>query len=447
MKSMWDVQRPDVVAECLECNSLIVSNKNTHSVVSSTLLVVVPHHGPLSSLNSFAHLYQNRAELMSTKPLNLTYRVPQNVAKQNELVQTAYFAEAKQWHLRSNTATKESAWISPIGELMSDPQRNADTKMNIRKHESIPERKQTRIYQSITTTQTVGTKSELVDIRSERPSDVPPREIKPIHTHRNAARRSSAFAFDTGREMAEVSHGIRVVSSSPSLDIINGYISGEDDDLEEDSPRSLPNNLPPVPDLPPLLATLQNFNPRKPQTLEELQERSQRSSSDSSQRSNDPLNPASLQPPLARHIADPLMQQARRIGSRSSGSPKMAFHQKSISQSHLLPLHYHFSPYLTVDKPCSESRIASRSYSTDLVIMHWVLFGCFTAFPPLWLLLAGGAFDSILHVPSFLRTGTMTDAEMRDLRRIRTIKILAGVLGALFTILCLAGFVVGLAYI
>lgn len=388
---------------------------------------------------------------MSTRSLTTTAHVPEKTGRPDNFVNATYYAEAKQWHLRSKTTTKESVWVAPAERAVPFPQRNSfasgDLKPIDHGREISPERKQmqTRIFQTTTTTQTIDTDSGLPADSLKNPLvfPEPPAQAENVFPDQSGA--DSSRTLDLGRNFGRTSWGHVFASSSPNLDIINGYVT-EDDDEEEEIPRLFPNNLPPVPDLPPPLSNSGTFNPRKPQTLEELQERGMRNASDGSARSDDPLDPDDLlQPAPAQFTAVPVLKMTDRKTSSASRSPKMASHQKSVSQSRLLPLHLNQSPYLTIDKPVSDSRIAYRSFSPDVVMMHWVLFACCTTFPPLWLALAGGAFDSILHVPLAPHKSLLTTAEERDLRRIKMIKILAAILGMAFTCVSLAGFIVGLA--
>lgn len=390
---------------------------------------------------------------MSLRSLTPTSPNPQRPRRPDNPDGSTYFPNSKQWHLRSKVTTKENIWVSPVERAIPFPQRNAFNTGQPRQSVPVacqtpPERKQvqTRIYKTTTTTQTIGRNFELRDVpKGTGTIQISPPTVSSVKSTPMTSNADSSFTLDLGRNLGHESWGDAFVSASPSLDIISVYESQSQSE-DEDELRPLPINLPPVPDLPPPLQNSATFNPRKPQTLEELEERGKRNASDSSVRSNEPLYPASyLQPPLARPTAAPTLKQTDRKISNGSGSPRTITHQKTMSQSRLLPLHLNQSPYLTVDKPVSDNRLAGRSFLAGVVTMHWVLFACCVAFPPLWIALAGGAFDDVLHVPSTSQHTLMTATELSNLKRIKTVKVLAAICGVVFCIACLVGFVTGLA--
>lgn len=302
----------------------------------------------------------------------------------------------------------------------------------------------TRILQSTTTTQTVDVNYEMQP-PLKRNSTI----LRITQTPSPAGDRTS-FVLNLDQSSGP---GVwDMLDSSSSLEILDEYDDFSDDEFER--PRALPTTLPPIPSLPPPNVTTKAYNPRSPRTLEELEARGVRQVSNESLKSNDPLDPKSFD----RHPSDQFQQGTRvayiltdRKSStgtvRSAG--RTAQHKKTQSQAQLLPLHLNQTPRLTADRPIDSSKFETNPSSFDVVKVHWCLLVCFVAFPPLWLLLACGALDSVLHVPQAdsdeKHRTQLTPVEAREVRRVRTIKRIAACLALGFSLLCLAGFAVGLA--
>ena len=128
----------------------------------------------------------------------------------------------------------------------------------------------------------------------------------------------------------------------------------------------------------------------------------------------------------------------------SISATRKVSHQKSISRAHLLPLHLNQVPYLTKDKPYPEARYASTVIPADIVSTHWIVFVLSILFPPMWLVLASGTFDTLLHVPSIETFHGLSQKEQAAYLKIRRIKQVSIALGCTFWTICLAGFIVGL---
>ncbi|CCG82528.1 protein of unknown function [Taphrina deformans PYCC 5710] len=365
--------------------------------------------------------------------------------------------KAKQWRLRTVSGDQENAWVPNFEHAGLFPYRNSlisgeplapakRESYNYRSQHSgsmlRPDTKHDRIIATTTTTQTLGKSSSYKEI--ERP--LVPDSTPIFHTVVSAAHsaspqsfspQSNEFAFDIDLQRNPGPQVWNHLSSSISLDIIEDY---QDDGPEE--PRRPPSTLPPIPDLPPPRTTADMYNPRKPQNLQELEARRMiRQVSNESAGSEDPLDPD-------QHVtfSPPMLRSSQRTHTTGPAFKTKASHQRNPSQSRLLPFHLNQSPFLTTDKPTAPESEEPRT-SFDTVKIYWSLLVCFLFFPPLLLVLACGALDEALQVPTLPAHGkvdSFASDDRQTYHSVRRIKRLALVMGGVLWAACLVGFVLGL---
>lgn len=165
-----------------------------------------------------------------------------------------------------------------------------------------------------------------------------------------------------------------------------------------------------------------------------------------------PMTPVVLDPPTQTRYVNPVRSltelEARRIPSHNTTfAPLVHYHHhaKKPSRARLLPLHCNANPTLTRDKPYQQ-----QGYY-DLVSMYYIILACGILFPPIWILLGTGQFDTLLNVPeqpgpkSYTMT-SLSDDEKREVRSVSRIKWVAIALSVFIWCCCLVGIVVGLVY-
>lgn len=355
-----------------------------------------------------------------------------------------------QWYLGTSSPDQENAWMPKVENVGTSPKKfpllheglggrgiYTGKRISANRSTSIASNPD-RIITTTKTTQTIGKNYTLTDVQPPLLREIP-RSVSIVvgRCYPDDSSEHSAFSLDLRSSSGS---GVwDMLGSNPSLDIIEDY---QDDDLY-DLPRRPPSSLPQIPCLPPPSGDSYNFNPRKPRNLEELESRGlQRQTSADSTSSNDPLAPDAHA--TAATLA--LFPTPRTLSATSAHyKPKKSLHQKNMSQSRLLPLHLNQAPYLTHDKPVAGPQ--NVSILPDKVKLHWALLIGFALFPPMWLVLASGAFDRVLHVPAHLpvvKVDSLAGAQRREYIRIRRVKQIALVLGATFWTLCLVGFLLGL---
>lgn len=385
---------------------------------------------------------------MSSRPLSSIFPYPEPPCRSGraDTAKDKVSFPVRQWaHQPGGVSAKVKTWVPSTATTATFPHQSAlfggQTSQAPPGHSG--SKPQTTIIKTTTTTQTVGGSRYFAPpIHRDRWSSVPQTPV-PV------SKSDESLGADSGRSLhLERDSGSEVwdtLGTDPSLEIISDYEQEELDYVE--APRPMPTTLPPIPSLPPPDAHARMFNPRKPRDLDELDARGRRNVSNSSAESNDPLDPQSYTGAGAAPVF--LRPAERKISSGVSSNKVRSSHQKTQSQAHLLPLHLNQSPHLTLDKPVVDARYSTTPLSLDKVKAHWLLLCFCIAFPPMWLVLASGAFDQILHVPTTPEHNTgaiLTTAEREELKQISMVKTLAAILGFIFMTLCLAGLITGLTF-